>query len=97
MMVFGLSAFAEETGKFLDRALMVAVISTKNQFVLDGVNTVPMILVAITVGCLLAQNGESIADGVNNHVVSLLLQVLVQLAETWICVLSECRRYPRNH
>ena len=91
MRVLGLSAFVIEAGHLLDGASTAAVvISTKSQFVFDGIHVILVILEAITLRCLPAHTGEEMTYGVDRYLSFLLPEILIHLAEAW--PLPECSR-----
>ena len=97
MIIAALGAAAKEPDYFPDGVPMVVIaVKTKGDFVLDGIGTVLVRFVAIAVGCGFAHNGEELTDGVGIHMVSLLLEVVVQLAEARIGLLGESHRHPDN-
>ena len=97
MIVFTLSAAAKESGYFSDGTSVITIaVITKSQLILDGVSTPLVRFVAIAVGCLFAHNSEDMADGVDIHISFLLLEIVIQLAEERIGLLSKCHRCPSN-
>ena len=97
MIVFTLSAAAKESGYFSDGTSVITIaVITKSQLILDGVSTPFVRFVAIAVGCLFAHNSEDMADGVDIHISFLLLEIVIQLAEEWIELLSESHRRPNG-